>query len=136
MKKTEQNNKKKPEMKICFGRFSITVWRQKRLFSSGDKDDIGYIEKEVELVRLCIQHSVKNKLTGKWRNQQIWINPDDLLDLSNLLDKYDGVISTGSDDDDDDDSESNSDSDCSCNDGSDKKYGEDSSPSSSFGGDE
>jgi len=85
--KQKKRKTKQPEQKVTSGKFSLTIWPQKRILSSGDKDDISYIERTVELKRVCLQFSQKNRHTGKWINQQIWFNLDHLSDLGELLEK-------------------------------------------------
>lgn len=71
-------NEKKPLKKITSGRISVTVWKRQVTAKSGA---------EVEVRRACIQHGRKDKETGEWNNQQIWLNIDELRDVANALDQ-------------------------------------------------
>jgi len=84
----EKNEKNRPVKKARCGKISISVWRQKRLLP-GDKASTGYVEQYVEFQRACVQHSRKDRNTGEWRNQQIWLNVDELRDLANAMDELD-----------------------------------------------
>ena len=84
-KQTRSKGNQRPKEKIRCGRFSLTFWPQKRVLCSGNPEDTGYIERQVEMTRVCLQYSVKNRHTGKWLNQQIWFNLEDLSDLRELL---------------------------------------------------
>ena len=98
---------KKPFLRVRRGAFSLTLWRVKRLLCSPNPDAINYIEKEVEIVRVCLQHSVKSKIDGKWINQQIWFNDLETRDLANLLEDLNRKL-TGEDEEEDSSSKSSS----------------------------
>lgn len=83
------SEKNMPVKKARCGKISISVWRHKRLLP-GDKASTGYVEQYVEFQRVCVQHSRKDRDTQEWRNQQIWLNVDELRDLANAMDKLDG----------------------------------------------
>lgn len=80
------SEKKMPEKKVKVGRISVSVWRNKRLMP-GDKDSAGYVEKWVESERVCVQHSSYSRQKNEWNNQQIWMNIEELRDLSQALDE-------------------------------------------------
>jgi hypothetical protein len=76
----------KPIRKERVGRFQVTIWKNHRLIKARNDYDV---EREVETVRGCIQHSTYNKTEGTWRNQSIWVNAEELRDLAQLLDQFD-----------------------------------------------
>ena len=76
------DEKKQPEKKVRSGRITVTLWKNERLMP-GQKDSTGYVENWVESQRACVQHSIKRN--GEWRNQQIWMNVDELRDLADAL---------------------------------------------------
>lgn len=65
---------RKPVRKVTSGRISISIWTGK---PGQDK-------------RACVQHSRKDKNTGEWSNQQIWLFVDELRDMADALDKMNG----------------------------------------------
>ena len=67
------------------GRFRVSIWRKKKVFRA--KSDF-HMEREVEIVRACIQYSSFNQVTRTWNNQSIWCSPQELRDLANLLDRF------------------------------------------------
>jgi len=89
--KTVQELERKPRLQVRTGRFSLTLWDRKMLLSNGHKDSIGYIEVVTTVRRACLQYSVKNRLTGKFENQQIWFPADDIRTLAALIDKLNDV---------------------------------------------
>ena len=80
------SEKRMPEKKVKVGRVSISLWKSKRLMP-GDEKSAGYVEKYVEFERVCIQHSRFDRKANAWSNQQIWMNIDELRDLSQALDE-------------------------------------------------
>lgn len=73
---------KKPVKKVKCGRISISLWKKKA--TSGDG-------RAYEQERACVQHSRKNYQTGEWQNQHIWLNIDELRDLTDALDQLNEV---------------------------------------------
>ena len=67
------SEKRKPTKRVKSGRVSISLW----------KFPTKYGERE----RACVQHSRKDTKTGEWRNQQVWLNIDELLDLADALEQ-------------------------------------------------
>ena len=90
-----KTEKKNPVVKVRVGRFSLSLWRRRKLLASGNKDAICYVETPVSLDRVCLQHSVKNWQTGRWVNQQIWMSPEDVRNLLCLLDRFNEEIWNG-----------------------------------------
>ena len=74
--------RKQPVKKVKCGRISVSVWRHKATSTNGAA---------VERQRVCVQHSRKDRSTGDWHNQQIWLNIDELRDLANALDQLNEV---------------------------------------------
>ncbi len=73
-----------PVEKIKEGRFQLTLWRsRKRVMPTNDFD----VEREVESIRVCIQHGRYNKAAEEWVNQTIWCNPRELGELSAAMEK-------------------------------------------------
>ena len=69
------NEKNQPFKKVKNGKISVSIWRR-----IAKKDGI-----EVEIERACVQKSVLQQDTGEWQNQQIWLNVEELRDLSIAL---------------------------------------------------
>lgn len=82
-----ENENKKPLVRVRLGRFQISIWKRKKLFKAKNDYDV---EREVEIVRACIQYSQYNKSTNNWTNQSIWCNPDELRVLVQVLDDLNG----------------------------------------------
>jgi len=84
----KKNEKKQPLRKVSSGRISVTVWNR-----TIERNGASF-----ELQRACVQHSRKDRQTSEWRNQQIWLNIEELRDLANALDKLneEGVNSPSS----------------------------------------
>jgi len=90
-KQSLQNKEKNlPTLKVKKGRFQLTEWKQQRIRGSGHPDSTGYTEKEVTVTNLCLSYS--KKINGKWINQNLWFHPDELRDISILLEKWDEAI--------------------------------------------
>ena len=87
-----QDKKNQPVAKSKVGRFQVSVWKKKKLFQARNDFDV---EREVEMVRVCIQYSTFNKGQNTWTNQSIWCNPDELRDLANALDKLNDKLNEG-----------------------------------------
>jgi hypothetical protein len=77
----------KPLVKKRLGRFQVSIWKRKKLLKAKNDYDC---EREIEIVRACIQHSQYNKQTNTWTNQVIWCNPDELRNLVQVLDDLNG----------------------------------------------
>ena len=87
-KQIRESGDKRPLKKIRVGRFQMSLWVSKRLLTSGSRDSTAYIEKEVDVERVCIQYSTKNRATGQWENQSIWCSADDVRILGEVLDRF------------------------------------------------
>ena len=94
-KQIEDSGKKEPRKKVRAGRFQISTWVFRRLFSSGDKDATAYLERWIDVERACIQFSTFNKATGQWENQAIWCSIDDLRSLAEVVDRLNGEDEEG-----------------------------------------
>ena len=81
------SGKNKPLKKVKTGRFQISTWVFRRLFTNGDKDSTIYLEKWVDVERACIQYSTYNRATGQWENQSIWCSIDDLRSLAGVVEQ-------------------------------------------------
>ena len=86
-KQMTKSEKKQPLKKEKVGRFQITLWNSKRLLTSGDPDDVAYIEHWVDVETVCIQYSQRISGTDNWKNQKIFCKPGELRDLSAVLDQ-------------------------------------------------
>ena len=75
--------KQQPIVKKKLGRFQVSVWKRKILFSAKTDNDVG---REVEVVNVCVQHSRFNQAKKQWNNQSIWCNASELNNLAKLLD--------------------------------------------------
>ena len=82
-----EDEKKGPLTKGHVGRFQISVWKKKKTLRAKNDFDV---EREVEMVRACIQYGRFNRFTKTWANQSIWCNPEELRDLANVLDQLNG----------------------------------------------
>ncbi len=71
------SEQKKYEKKVVSGRISISLW--KLATRNGERE------------RVCVQHSRKDMRTSEWRNQQIWLNLDEVRDLANAMDEFGGA---------------------------------------------
>ena len=89
-KQLKDSGENKPRRKFRAGRFQISTWVFRRLFSTGEKDSTIYLEKWVDVERACIQYSTYNKATGQWENQAIWCAIDDLRNLAEVVDQLNG----------------------------------------------
>ena len=87
IKQLEESGKNKPLKKVRAGRFQISTWVFRKLFSSGGKDSTIYMEKVIDVERACIQYSTFNKATGQWENQSIWCSIDDLRSLADVVEQ-------------------------------------------------
>ncbi len=75
-----------PVKKKRMGRFQVTTWVRKRIVPG---DESGFRpEREYEVVRACVQYSKFDRQTQQYIRQQIWCDPQELLDLGNLLDEF------------------------------------------------
>ena len=95
-KQIEVSGKKEPLKKVRAGRFQISTWVFRRLFSSGDKNATAYLERWIDVERACIQFSTFNKTTGQWENQAIWCSVDDLRSLADVVEKLNEEDGEGS----------------------------------------
>lgn len=82
---------KAPITRVRSGRFQISTWMFVRTVKSGNTHSVSYTERRVETQRVCIQHSVKDRLSGGFRNQSIWCSPDDLRSLAEAVEKLNEV---------------------------------------------
>lgn len=81
---------KAPVKKVRAGRFQISLWAFRKLFSNGGKNSTVYVEQWVDVERACIQFSTFNKATGQFENQAIWCSLDDLRNLAKVVDQLNG----------------------------------------------
>ena len=88
--KLTTSEKNKPIKKVKAGRFQISLWKFRRLLTSGSPDSTAYHEQWVDVDRVCIQYSTFNRATNQWENQSIWCAPGDLRNLVNVLDNLGG----------------------------------------------
>jgi hypothetical protein len=85
--KLTTSEKNKPIKKVKAGRFQISLWKFRRLLTSGSPDSTAYHEQWVDVDRVCIQHSTFNRATNQRKNQDIWCAPGELRNLVSVLDK-------------------------------------------------
>ncbi len=71
------SEQKKYEKKVVSGRISMSLWKFATKY--GDRE------------RICVQHSRKDRRTGEWRNQQIWLNLDEIRDLAQAMEDFNGA---------------------------------------------
>jgi hypothetical protein len=70
------------------GRFEISFWRKEGTTVPRKR---GYVpEREQHWDRCCIRYS--RKWNGKWQNQCIWCNPDELRSLQQVMSRLDNVL--------------------------------------------
>ena len=94
-KQIEGSEKNKPLRVYRSGRFKISVWRFRQLLTNGrDRDSITYLERWTDVQRVCLEYGTYNRSTRAWKNQRIWLDPEDLRSLGDVLDKVDGEGST------------------------------------------
>lgn len=86
------DDKNAPICKARSGRFQISIWKRKKIIPARNDYDC---EREIEVVRACIQYGRKNRITGNWENQSIWANPDELASLRQALDELDKAEEEG-----------------------------------------
>ena len=82
------SKQRRPEKKVVSGRISMSLWK--------------FAAENGEFERICVQKSRKDRKTGEWRNQQIWLNPDELSDLATVMDQLSGTVEEAPDIDDSD----------------------------------
>ena len=70
------SEERKPVKKKVSGRISMSLW--KFATEGGERE------------RICVQHSRKDRRTGEWRNQQIWLNLDEIRDLGTVMEEFAG----------------------------------------------
>ena len=75
-----------PISKARSGPFQISIWKRKKVIPAKNDYDC---EREVDVVRACIQHGRKDRNTGNWNNQAIWCNPSELASLKEALEELD-----------------------------------------------
>ena len=78
----EKNEKSRPMLRNKVGNFQISLWKKKLVFPAKTDFDC---EREVDVVRVCIQYSRFDKKKQSWSNQSIWCLPDELRDLAAVL---------------------------------------------------
>ena len=79
-----KQEKKGPMKKKQIGRFQVSIWKRRKVVPA--KNDFG-VEREVDIVRACVQYSQCNRQTGEWERKQIWCNPEELRNLGRVLDE-------------------------------------------------
>ena len=90
-KQIDGSEKNKPLRVYRSGRFKISVWMFRQLLTNGrDRDSITYLEQSVVAQRVCLEYSTYNRATRTWKNQRIWLDPEDLRSLGDVLEKVDG----------------------------------------------
>ena len=82
-----EQKKSGPMMKKQIGRFQVSIWKRRKVVPA--KNDFG-VEREVDIVRACVQYSRCNRQTGAWERQQIWCEPEELRSLVQVLDQLGG----------------------------------------------
>ena len=82
-----EQKKTGPKMKKQIGRFQVSIWKRRKVVPA--KGDFG-VEREVDIVRACVQYSQCNRATGVWERKQIWCNPEELRNLAQVLDELGG----------------------------------------------
>ena len=70
------------------GRFQVSIWKRRKVVPA--KNDFG-VEREVDIVRACVQYSRCNRSTKVWERKQIWCNPEELRKLALVLDELGGA---------------------------------------------
>ena len=80
----EMMAKKGPVAKSRVGKFQVSVWARSKLCSARSDFEA---EREIQVVRICVQHSRYDWKTRQWANQSIWCQPDELRDLADALDQ-------------------------------------------------
>jgi len=95
----DSDARKGPIAKSRSGRFQVTFWDTKVTIKAKNAFDI---EREVDTVRACVQHSRFNRESETWENNSIWCNPRELGDLAEALeglrDKQNGTESAPTED--------------------------------------
>lgn len=73
--------------KTRVGKWQVTVFQVTKVKTPADVSQRDYIPEQTFVqLRTCLQHSTFNRLTGEWRNQQIWLNRcHELNDLRDIL---------------------------------------------------
>jgi hypothetical protein len=75
--------RRKPEREYSHGDLSITLWKARRRVYYD-----GFNVQQYDGYRACIQRSEWDLKTGRWRNQQIWMNYEELDCLKIVLDDF------------------------------------------------
>ena len=84
-----ESEKKGPEMKARSGRFQVTIWKHDKTISP--RSAFG-AERQLVVVRACVQHSRWNRITREWENQSVWCS---VLELRDLVQALDALNETG-----------------------------------------
>ena len=79
-----EQKQKGPIVKKQIGRFQVSIWKRRKVVPA--RTDFG-VEREVDIVRACVQYSRCNRATGVWERKQIWCNPEELRNLARVLDE-------------------------------------------------
>ena len=79
----ETTEKKRPVTRSRFGRFQVSIWKWKKVLKARDDFDA---ERELEIVRACVQYSRYQRETETWENQTLWCSLGELRDLRIVLD--------------------------------------------------
>jgi hypothetical protein len=77
--------KNRPVVKVRHGRFQVTLWQSTRRVRARAHYQA---EREFDVERICIQRSTFNRNTGKYKNQQIWLDPHEIRDLALAMDEF------------------------------------------------
>ena len=75
---------KGPLFKSRSGKFQATIWKRRKVIPANDARY--QPEREIEIVRACIQYSRYNWQRREYDRQLIWCDPHELRDLANALD--------------------------------------------------
>ena len=79
-----KEEKKGPVSKKQVGRFQVSIWKRRKVVPA--RDDCG-AEREVEIIRACVQYSTYSYSTRSYQRQHIWCNPEELRNLAEALDE-------------------------------------------------
>ena len=83
------NSENEPYEKVRVGRFQISMWKSQRLMNPVEpgKEPVGYLERWVDVERVCIQHGTYDQWRREWKNQRIWCSSDELQQLVEALEQ-------------------------------------------------
>ena len=81
--------KRKPLLKVKKGRFQMTLWGKEVIIAPRNPEDKAFKpERRLMVDRVCLQRSVYSFRTRSYERQQIWLSPDEIRDLSGVLDMF------------------------------------------------